>query len=349
MDLDGVLAHAPVDWTDARVRALHDAAVTYLPYVDEIEQVASAAGIPPGDLPLRATARKVWYDAFNVAAKKLLLPALIDATAAYSPAFGMRLGELRQQTPALPRSAASRPAPGDYKGFSDGARRERQIVQGLPTLLDVRFLALGVARAKAVCRIEARLNSSTDSLGTGFRIGERRILTNHHVVFDEEAGDAPAESVQVQFGKELGVDGVPLIPVTINGLGGAALRGERADDWAIVDLAEAPPADVPILRIDGPRVPVRVDDRVAIVQHPKGLDKKIGLTHNLVRYVDSTVVQYWTDTDEGSSGAPVFNEAWEVVALHHASVEVGNLDQYGYRNQGRAIQRIAQRVKAIAG
>ncbi len=42
----------------------------------------------------------------------------------------------------------------------------------------------------------------------------------------------------------------------------------------------------------------------------------IGLSHNLVRHVDRDVLQYWTDTKVGSSGAPVFNSRWEVVGLH---------------------------------
>jgi V8-like Glu-specific endopeptidase len=42
------------------------------------------------------------------------------------------------------------------------------------------------------------------------------------------------------------------------------------------------------------------------------------LQNNFVEYVDENVVQYTTTTEPGSSGAPVLNEALEVVAVHHA-------------------------------
>jgi S1-C subfamily serine protease len=348
MQLDYVLAGAPVRWTDPRVRALHDAASTFVPYRPDIEQVTSAAGLRPGDLPLEQTGRRIWYAAFNLAATQLVLPQLIDQIEAFAPGFASRLTELRQETPPLPREASQPPRVDEYTGFSPAARQERQIVAGMPTLLDVRFLALGIERAKSVCRIEARFANDV-SLGTGFRIGEHRILTNHHVVFDEDNGDSPAQTVQVQFGKELGVDGKPLHPITVNAHAGAKLRGERAHDWAVVELIEPPPFEVPVLAITGPARPVVRDDRVVIIQHPRGLDKKIALTHNLVRSANDEVIQYWTDTDEGSSGSPVFNETWEVVALHHASVELGSQDEYGYCNQGRTIALIADRVAQIAG
>ena len=70
------------------------------------------------------------------------------------------------------------------------------------------------------------------------------------------------------------------------------------------------------------------------MQHPQGLPEKIALAHNLVRYVDAQVVQYWTDTEAGSSDSPVFYDDWRVVALHHQWVESSVGDGHAYRNQG---------------
>jgi S1-C subfamily serine protease len=344
------LGAGPAPWDDPRFQALFDAAVTAVPYPSAIEQIASSAGLSPADLPLGpgSTGRRVWFVAFNEASAHRKMLNLVGMTAQTVPAFAERLAELETDAPALPRVSVDAPAGADYKGFSPMATQERQIVKGMDTLLDVRFLALGVERAKAVCRIEARFGNDA-SLGTGFLIGPRRVLTNHHVVFDEENADAPAITVQLQFGKELDIEGRPVTPTIVTGKAGADLKGERADDWAVITLESDPPPGAVPLPIAGPGTAVRVDDRVLIIQHPKGLDKKIGIAHNVVRYVDTTVMQYWTDTDEGSSGAPVFNEKWEVVALHHASVSVGDLDTYGYRNQGRTIARIDARVKKAAG
>ncbi|WP_086849053.1 hypothetical protein [Amycolatopsis kentuckyensis] len=76
--------------------------------------------------------------------------------------------------------------------------------------------------------------------------------------------------------------------------------------------------------------PPEVDDRVAIIQHPGGLDDR--------------VVQYWTDTEAGS---PVFDDRWKVVALHHRWVDSPERDGMAYRNQGRAIARVADRLDAL--
>jgi V8-like Glu-specific endopeptidase len=94
-----------------------------------------------------------------------------------------------------------------------------------------------------------------------------------------------------------------------------------------------------VLDLTGARPP-REDDYVFIIQHPDGGPKMIGLSHNLVRYVGDDVIQYWTDTKAGSSGAPVFNSRWQVVGLHHRWVEAPDGEGVAYRNQGRRIERV---------
>jgi len=68
--------------------------------------------------------------------------------------------------------------------------------------------------------------------------------------------------------------------------------------------------------------------------------------HNVVRHVDDDVIQYWTDTEPGSSGSPVFNERWQLIALHHRWVETGTPGAREYRNQGRRISRVAAGLSA---
>lgn len=62
-------------------------------------------------------------------------------------------------------------------------------------------------------------------------------------------------------------------------------------------------------------------DTVIIIQHPKGKNKQIALNDKVIEYgLYKNFLRYKTDTDYGSSGSPVFNTRWELVALHHAAI-----------------------------
>ena len=68
-------------------------------------------------------------------------------------------------------------------------------------------------------------------------------------------------------------------------------------------------------------------------------------------------LHYEADTEPGSSGSPVFDDGWEVVALHHASVrapdhaELGGFVNEGIRVSGlRAFitaQSLSDRAEAL--
>ena len=79
--------------------------------------------------------------------------------------------------------------------------------------------------------------------------------------------------------------------------------GERLHDFALISGSEPLPVDAPALSLNTTAT-VAVDDRVYIIQHPRGLPKKIAMHHNLVRHVDSDKIQYWTDTESGRPGRP---------------------------------------------
>lgn len=54
-----------------------------------------------------------------------------------------------------------------------------------------------------------------------------------------------------------------------------------------------------------------------IIQHPRGRFKEVVLRENrLVNRFDDAL-HYLADTERGSSGSPVFNSEWQMIALHH--------------------------------
>jgi endonuclease G len=217
---------------------------------------------------------------------------------------------------------------------------ERQIFDE-PTLLDVAFLQRGVELAPAVARILVTMPGGR-YYGTAFRIGEDLLLTNHHVLFDPT--DTPAIAVEAWLHYELDVMGHPREHVMVP-CRAKTIVGDKTHDWAAIRVGAPLPVGVPTLDLAGAGT-VAAADRVYIIQHPNGGMKKIGMHHNVVRYANEDVVQYWTDTGPGSSGSPVFNERWELVALHHRWLEAGPPGAREYRNQGRRITRVTEGIAA---
>lgn len=193
--------------------------------------------------------------------------------------------------------------------------------------LPISFLENGVHRAQAVCRIE-----TASGFGSGFLIGARNfIMTNNHVLPNREtAATAKAlfdyDEDTIQYSVSLNPD---RLFITDQGL-----------DFSIVacDPSTLPAeiAAIPLLR--DPDTITR-GERVNIIQHPRGGTKHLSLHDNKVRYVYDIGIRYTADTEGGSSGSPVFNNQWNLVALHHA----GWVDASGNAcNEGIRIKAIVE-------
>ncbi|ORM73994.1 hypothetical protein HA44_19215 [Mixta gaviniae] len=71
----------------------------------------------------------------------------------------------------------------------------------------------------------------------------------------------------------------------------------------------------------------RLGMAVNIIQHPGGAPQQVALRDNFLlargaaESEAANVLHYTADTDEGSSGAPVFNDQWQLVALHHGAAQ----------------------------
>lgn len=58
--------------------------------------------------------------------------------------------------------------------------------------------------------------------------------------------------------------------------------------------------------------------RAFIVGHPGGRDLSFSMQDNFILDCDDRVVHYRTPTEAGSSGSPVFNRLWQLIAIHYA-------------------------------
>jgi hypothetical protein len=333
------LDQIPLDFSQPAVRELRN--LLYENYFRSAEVIAlvRAAGVSPAWINWDQPMVLVWDDVLSTLQKQGRLRGLLK-NLIEGPDTAL-VGRLRELTADQPVIEAPMPAGGDIAMPGSVASDYEKIIAGESTLLDVSFLQRGTELAPAVVRLLVTLDGQP-FFGTAFRIGQDLLLTNHHVLF--AASGRPATDVDVWFGSERAFVGAPMAHVSVPARA-ETIVGEPVHDWAVIRLAGPAPEGVPIIGLTG-AAPARVDDRVYIIQHPYGGMKKIGMIHNVVRYVDEDVIRYWTDTDGGSSGSPVFDEQWQVVALHHRWVSDAGSATTEIRNQGRRIERIVAGLTA---
>jgi len=130
-------------------------------------------------------------------------------------------------------------------------------------------------------------------------------------------------------------------------------------DYTRVKVLEKPGA-VPLsdwgyLQLAPDAIPV-TGDPVNIIQHPNGDVKQIALTANDVLSIWDKYLFYKTDTEPGSSGSPVFNQSWQVVALHHAGklmaeggMVINPAGEKASANRGILISRILEDIGGKGG
>lgn len=56
---------------------------------------------------------------------------------------------------------------------------------------------------------------------------------------------------------------------------------------------------------------------INILQNPNGKYKQVALRNNFLTFRGEHSLLHETDTEVGSSGSPVINDLWKLVALHH--------------------------------
>ncbi|MGW7436997.1 endonuclease [Streptomyces sp. NPDC054849] len=220
-----------------------------------------------------------------------------------------------EQTPATATVGTSLDLDGELVS-TDLLGLER--LMGRNDLIGVDFLEAGCLAARSVGRVTVRSARSSHH-GTGFLVSRSLLVTNNHVL--ESAEEAAAGVVEFNF--QSGAGGQPLVPVVFQLDPQTFFLTHRALDFTVVAVRERSRDGQPLTAFG--RLPLKdaqgkavIGELVNIIQHPNGEPKQLALRENKIVDVLDDFVHYAADTARGSSGAPVFNDQWEVVALHHA-------------------------------
>jgi V8-like Glu-specific endopeptidase len=228
-----------------------------------------------------------------------------------------------------------------WRGMETPHSVQEKII-GENTLRDVCMLEKALAASQAVARLRVTPNGQA-WVGSGFMIAWHLLMTNHHVI----ENSTQAENTQCWFNYQLGANGKPLEATLVRSLKKGLFHTNPELDFTVVQLENPPHFDHPLpLRSSL----VARDSRVSIIQHPGGHFKKISMQNNFVEYIDGHTLQYTTSTEPGSSGSPVFDDDFNVVAIHHSGgmiSEPGTGRRY-LRNAGSSMTAILEDLKVHA-
>ncbi|MGW0283781.1 trypsin-like serine peptidase [Streptomyces sp. NPDC003236] len=201
------------------------------------------------------------------------------------------------------------------------------------------FLPRGARAARTVARISIRENGRELPLGTGFLVSPSLLMTNHHVLPDAET----ARQCFVEFDAQVTVDNTPQPATRLELAPDAFFVADERLDYALVPVAAGPDGRPPGEVFGWNRLSVQpgklvIGEPVNVIGHPMGRLKEIAVRDNMLQVRLEDFLQYRTDTEPGNSGSPVFNDQWEVVALHHSGVPKTDEQGHVLRMDGRVWQ-----------
>lgn len=210
-------------------------------------------------------------------------------------------------------------------------------------------------------------NTRGERLGTGFLVrgsflkhefGEKVLfITNAHVISDTVPNAIPPKEALVTFEVESTAAGSPvfyqadeIIFTSPPGKLGLCCPGYEQLDVTIVTLKGLTESFVGLKAATS--LPL-IDSKTKayVVGHPRGSGLQFSLHDSMFLDFDDEerLVHYRTPTEPGSSGSPVFNSEWQVIAVHHGgSPSTPRLHGQGYyeANEGIALSAVRHKLNS---
>jgi V8-like Glu-specific endopeptidase len=225
--------------------------------------------------------------------------------------------------------------------------RRLQKVFGNERFTTTRWFSNALDRCRAVARIEDEVG---DGVGTGFLVEGAGLhsslppvvlITNAHVV----PKAIQAEDAFLAF---RGLEDFTEPGVRVRRVLWSSPPNEF--DATIVEPEQLPAGVLPCpLARNLPPLNADPIERVYVIGHPLGRpDLQLSILDNHLLDYDAILLHYRAPTEPGSSGSPVFNKRWAVIALHHAGdKEMPRLHGNGVyeANEGIRIDQIQSALK----
>jgi len=219
----------------------------------------------------------------------------------------------RASVPATDGAEALRSQPFDARRSQN---RPEAIWGDTVDFVSVGFLEVGAQVARSVGRVAYQTGRAK---GTGILIGNGLFLTNHHVIASESEADACV--LEFDYERTLTgslrqptrflIDRSVFVTDPVEGLDFSIFAvGEKLEGPGyLAQFGRTPLSDAADKHMIG--------EFANIIQHPQGRFKEVVLRENRLINRFDDALHYVADTEPGSSGSPVYNSEWQLIALHH--------------------------------
>ncbi|MFL9918006.1 DNA/RNA non-specific endonuclease [Paraburkholderia fungorum] len=210
-------------------------------------------------------------------------------------------------------------------------------------LVDEFYLRRALVAAQPVMRVIVRDDAGRErGWATGFMVSPRLLLTNNHVfqsIEDAKGGLAEANYV-------LDIAGNPETSYRFNVRADLFFITDVGLDFTLVAVeptsvdGKAKLSDFGYHKLVAEPNKIQVGESMTLIQHPGGERRQFSIRENQLFEIHDNFLWYRSDTAPGSSGAPAYNDSFQVVALHHSGAARRSPDGKYLLKDGTAVDSL---------
>ncbi len=167
----------------------------------------------------------------------------------------------------------------------------------------------GLAACKTVGRIEAPLSNA---IGTGVLVDQQLLLTCKHIV--ERIVNRNQQQAWIRLGYKTGKYGIEAgqeLELDIKEIIRQGISADAGQDYALIKIKKKTEQPHAHLFNGFPHL----TQNIRLIHHPRGKPIEISDLGEVVLVGDETI-QHTIPADFGSSGGPIFDQNWRMLAIH---------------------------------
>ncbi len=224
-------------------------------------------------------------------------------------------------------------------------------IMGASDIFPINYLSRGATAARSICKVQVyREGHIPAGAGSGFLVAPNLLLTNNHVIKSRNSAALSSAIFRYEMNEEFKLDRSVEFSIT-DEIFFTSPNNEL--DFSFVSVEEGNKENVALsdfgfLKLLPQSGKAVKGEPVSVIHHPNGGLKSLSLRNSKIMSVKDHFITYSSDTLPGSSGAPVLNDQWLPVALHHRSVSHPSQRNHWIANRGIRISSILDYLKLYA-